>query len=385
MMHPEKDRLLEVFLDLARIGSLSGRERALADYVLDRARSLGVDLTEDGAGADIDGDCGNLVGSLPGRNCDGPAIMFAGHMDTVGPCDGIEPVVEDGKVTSAGDTVLGGDDKVAVAAMLEVMALLQNSDRPHVPVTFCFTVAEETGLLGARHLDLAAIDARCAFVPDGSGMPGDTVIGAPTHVTYRVECIGRASHAGIEPEKGVNAIRFAAEAISGVPQGLLDDETTANIGVIEGGSATNVVPDKVTVRGEVRSHDSARALEIVEDVRILFETAAAKAGGKIVFDQTIEYEAFRLAADHPAVTAARKAAGLCGLDGVETVSNGGSDASVFNEGGIPAVVLATGTENVHSKNETVYIDRLVAVAQWLLAIVDTFGKLSGNAEQVPES
>jgi len=344
----------------------------VADYVIDRARSLGVELKEDQTGTRIGGTCGNLVGRMAGRNIEGPSIMFAGHMDTVGPCDCIEPVIADGKITSAGDTVLGGDDKVAVAAILEVVDALNRSETDHPPITVCFTVAEEIGLVGARNLDLSSVDACCGFVPDGDGMPGETVVGAPTHITYRAECRGRSSHAGIAPEKGINAITIAAEAIGRLPQGLLDPETTANVGVIEGGTATNVVPELVTVRGEVRSHDRNRAIRLVDESRAAFESSAARYGGTVSFDHTIEYESYRLAPDSPAVSSARAAATACGLSGSDQVSNGGSDASIFNEGGIPTVVLATGTENVHSKNETVYIDRLEAVARWLLGIVEQF-------------
>jgi len=378
MFAANKDRLVEVFLDLVRLSSPSRDERAVADYVIDLAKKLGVELEEDDAGAAIDGTCGNLVGRLDGCDVARPRLLFAAHMDTVGPCDDIEPVVSDGKIRSAGPTVLGGDNKVAVAALLEMMAVLGESDEPHVPVTFCFTVAEEKGLMGAHQLNFERLDADCGFVPDGDGMPGELIVAAPTHITYRVECHGRASHAGIAPERGINAIQIAAAAISHLDLGRIDDETTANVGMVNGGTATNVVPDFVEVRGEVRSHRRGTVTKLVGQVRETFQEVASAYGGEIEFSDTIEYEAFRLPEDSRPVVLARRAAAACGLDGGQTVSNGGSDASVLNAGGIPTVVLATGTEDVHSKRETVHIDQLVAVANWLPAIVAEASVDDGN-------
>jgi len=378
MFAANKDRLIDVFLDLVRLSSPSRDERAVADYLIDRAKKLGVELEEDAAGAAIDGTCGNLVGRLGGRDTDRPRLLFVAHMDTVGPCDGVEPVVSDGKIRSAGPTILGGDNKVAVAAMLEMMAVLGESADPHVPVTFCFTVAEEKGLMGAHQLDFERLDADCAFVPDGDGMPGEVIVAAPTHVTYRVECRGRAAHAGVAPERGINAIQIAAAAISRLDLGRIDDETTANVGMVNGGTATNVVPDFAEVRGEVRSHGRETVIKLVGHVRETFQEVASTYGGEIEFSDTIEYEAFRLPEDSQPLRLARRAAAACGLDGGQMVSNGGSDASVLNAGGIPTAVLATGTEDVHSKEETVHIGRLVAVANWTLAIVAEASGDGGN-------
>jgi len=364
-----EDRLVKVFLDLVRLSSPSRDERVVADYVIGRAKELGVELEEDAAGAAIDGTCGNLVGRLGGRDSGRPRLLFVAHMDTVSPCDGVEPVVSDGMIRSAGPTILGGDNKVAVAAMLEMMAVLGESADPHVPVTFCFTVAEEKGLMGAHQLDLERLDVDCGFVPDGDGMPGEVVVAAPTHITYRVECRGRESHAGVAPERGISSIQIAAAAISRLDLGRIDDETTANVGMVNGGTGTNVVPGFTEVRGEVRSHRRETVMKLVGQVRETFQEAASSYGGEIEFSYTIEYEAFRLPEDSQPLILARRAAAPCGLDGRQTVSNGGSDASVLNAGGIPTAVLATGTEDVHSKEETVHIDRLVAVANWLLAIV----------------
>jgi len=370
MFRPNEDRLIEVLLDLVRLSSPSRNERDVGDYVVGRARKFGVRLVEDNAGAAIDGTCGNLVGRVPGRDSPpGPRLLFVAHMDTVEPCSGIEPAVSDGTIRSAGPTILGGDDKVAVAAMLEMMAVFAESTEPHIPVTFCFTVAEEIGLLGARHLELDTLDVDYGLVPDGAGLPGDIIVGAPTHITYRAECRGRAAHAGIAPEDGVNAIQIAAAAISKLEQGRIDDETTANVGVVNGGTATNVVPDVAEVRGEVRSHRPDTAMALIDTAKATFEEAATGFGGAIAFSHKTEYETFRLSEDSPAVGLARAAAVACGLGGDQRISNGGSDASVLNAAGIPTVVLATGTENVHSKEETVYVDRLNSVGRWLLAIV----------------
>jgi len=363
------DRLVDVFLDLVRLSSPSGDERAVADYIMKRGVDLGVNFAEDGAAAATGGTCGNLVGRLGGNGCDRPRILFAAHMDTVGPCECVEPVVCDGTIRSAGDTVLGGDDKAAIAALLEMMAVLGESAEACVPVIFCFTVSEEKGLLGARQLELDRLDAEYGFVPDADGLPGNIVVGAPTHITYKAMCRGKAAHAGIAPEQGVNAIQMAATAIGSLPQGKIAEDTTANVGMVNGGHATNVVPDLVEVSGEVRSHRPDVVSRLISEARETFKKAAETLGGEAEFIDTIEYETFHLPEDSAAVRLARIAAESCGLAGVELVSNGGSDASILNAAGIPTVVLATGTENVHSKQETVHIDRLESLADWLLAIV----------------
>jgi len=339
------DRLVDVFLDLVRLSSPSGDERAVADYIMKRGVDLGVNFAEDGAAAATGGTCGNLVGRLGGNGCDRPRILFAAHMDTVGPCECVEPVVCDGTIRSAGDT------------------------EACVPVIFCFTVSEEKGLLGARQLELDRLDAEYGFVPDADGLPGNIVVGAPTHITYKAMCRGKAAHAGIAPEQGVNAIQMAATAIGSLPQGKIAEDTTANVGMVNGGHATNVVPDLVEVSGEVRSHRPDVVSRLINEAREAFKKAAETLGGETEFIDTIEYETFHLPEDSAAVRLARIAAESCGLAGVELVSNGGSDASILNAAGIPTVVLATGTENVHSKQETVHIDRLESLADWLLAIV----------------
>ncbi|MFH1736764.1 MAG: M20/M25/M40 family metallo-hydrolase [Actinomycetota bacterium] len=360
-------RLTETFLDLVRIDSLSFRERAVGDYVLGTLNTLRIDCREDGAAGKVSGDCGNIIARLPG-NAPGQAILFAAHLDTVGPSLGIEPVIKQGVIRSAGRTVLGADDKMGITAILEVIRTIQEKGLKHPPLTAVFTVAEERGLLGARALDIRRIRADVGFILDEGGPVGKIIVKAPYQDFLACEFTGRAAHAGVEPEKGRSAVAAAARAITGMKLGRLDKETTANIGVIDGGTAINVVPEQARIEGEARSLSTKKLARQISGM----SDACAKAASaeKVKQKTTVRrlYDGFDLRSNHPAVVTAVAAIRATGKRPRLSSSGGGSDTNVFNARGIPAVNLSVGYERVHSINEYLPLREMEAAARMTLAL-----------------
>jgi len=245
-----------------------------------------------------------------------------------------------------------------------------------------FTSAEEKGLVGARNLDFSRFRSKVAIVLDSSGSVGNIVVGAPTHVTYEMRVIGKAAHAGIEPEKGVSAIKAAAEIISSLPDGRIDHETTANVGMITGGTATNVVPREVFICGEVRSHNSGTLNATREQIFGLARKAASGLKVEITIDEHEEYRTFRLDPKEPFLRYVHSGFLKCGITPVFTITGGGSDASIFNESGIRAVNISNGMQKVHSSEEFILKQDLHDGCFVLLECITGLGKLK---EQGPSA
>jgi tripeptide aminopeptidase len=290
-------------------------------------------------------------------------------MDTVEPCEGVEPVIEDGEIRSAGDTVLGADDKAGVAVIIEVVRRLADSDGPRPPVRVVLTVAEEKGLMGAKALDPADLSGDLALVLDADGDPGGIVVAAPTHYTFAATFHGRAAHAGVEPERGRSAVVMAARAGATMPSGRLDDETTANVGTIQGGSATNVVAQTAIVTGECRSRDAERVEEVRERMQRAMEEAAETLEGRVEVAWTKEYEAFHFDEDDPLLELVEDACRDVGLEPREIKTGGGSDGNILYAKGIPTLVLASGMRSVHGVDEWMRLDDLFTLARLAEAVV----------------
>jgi tripeptide aminopeptidase len=294
--------LLATFTGLAAIESPPGAERPVADRVIDYLRDLGLDVEEDGAGAQIDASAGNLLARLPdGTAAGGLPIFLCAHLDTVPPEGPIEPVVEDGVVRNASGTILGADNKAAVAVMLEATRRLLEEGRGHCGVELLFTPKEEVGLLGAGAFDHTRLRARAGFVFDQAAPIGEIVLGAPTQRSLALRFHGRAAHAGMYPEEGRSAIAAAARAIADMRLGRIDDETSTNVGLIDGGSARNIVPEWCTVEAEVRSHDERKVADLVQEIldAATFGAALAECEVEATVEQT--YRGYRFARDDPPV------------------------------------------------------------------------------------
>ncbi|MCX6641492.1 MAG: M20/M25/M40 family metallo-hydrolase [bacterium] len=368
-------RLKQMFFDLIQIDSHSREEKDVAQYILMHLKKIGAEVEIDDAGNKIGGNCSNILARFSGplRGKVEP-LVFCAHMDTVVPGKGVKPVEVDGVIRSSGDTILGSDDKSGIAAILEMLYILKEKDIPYGELEILFTVAEEVGLLGAREFDTRVLKSKRAYFLDTEAV--DSIcVGAPAayRMTYKV--IGKEAHAGLSPERGLSAILVTSRAITQMPLGRIDHETTANIGVIEGGTATNIVAREVTLRGEARSHDDAKLEKQVEAMRAAFDKAAAdsilningqKIQAEIEEKRTLEYKSFRISESSPTYQLAYKAGKKLGMEMMPEVSGGGSDANIFNGKGIESVILGTGMQEVHTINEYIKVSDLENCAKLIL-------------------
>ena len=362
--------LLELFTELAAISSPPGEERRVADRVAAYLAELDLTVEEDDAGARIGSSAGNLVARLEPTAADGLPIFLCAHLDTVLPEGELEPVVEDGVVRNAGGTILGADNKAAVAAMLEAVARVREEGRPHAGIELLFTPKEEVGLLGAKAFDHRRLRARVGFVYDQASPIGDVVLGAPTQRSLLVRFHGRAAHSGMYPEEGRSAVVAAARAVADLRLGRIDAETTANVGVIHGGTARNIVPEWCSFELEIRAHDDRRGADLVQEAldTIAFAAAAAECGVETQLEES--YRGYRFRRDDPAVQLAARALGRCGFEPRYVLTGGGADANVFNAAGLPCLNLANGMVDIHTPDERIAVEDLERMVDVTLALAD---------------
>ena len=363
-----EDRVKQLFLDLVQINSPSRHERGVADYVSAKLRSLGLEVEEDNAGSAFGGDTGNVIGFKKGTLPGARKIFLCCHMDTVEPTENIRLVVDE-EIRTDGSSILGADDKAGIAAVIEGIESVFESGAAHGDFHVLFDACEESGLNGARQLDVARIKDELGYVLDTQRPVGGITISAPSHETMTVEITGKAAHAGMAPEKGVSAIVAASRAIAKMKLGRIDEETTANIGVISGGKARNIVADHVTVTAEARSRNQEKLADQLEHMVSVFESEAAAMGAKAVVKSEREYNTYRWTESDEVVKLAAEAARRVGIEPSYQEGGGGSDANVFNYKGIPSVVIGVGYENAHSSSEYIRIDDLANAAQVAAAII----------------
>jgi tripeptide aminopeptidase len=365
----DADRLRALFLELVQIDSLSRREGAVAARLATEMRALGAEVSFDDAGTVLGGEVGNLIAHVPGT-VDGPALLLCAHMDTVEPGVGVKPVIEGDVIRTDGTTVLGGDDKSGVAIVCECVRVCRERGLAHPPLDVVFTICEEVGLLGAKHLDLGRVRARRGLVFDSDAV-GFVFTRAPGANAIEVVVQGRAAHAGMAPERGVNAIQVAAEAIAQMRLGRLDAETTANIGLIAGGRAVNIVPQEVRIRGEARSHDPARLAAQTEHMQACFEAAVARhPGAALEFTVHVEYEPMVVPDDAPIMRLLFAAAARTGRRIESAGMGGGCDANILNRRGLEVVNLGTGMREIHTTAEWLKVSDMVAAAEVTLATIE---------------
>lgn len=364
----DENRVVRIFENLTRIYSPSYKERTLADHIKGYVEALGYLAFEDEAGSAVGSNAGNIIVTIPG-NTAGPSIMFASHMDTVEPAKGVEPAIADGVIRSSGNTILGGDDKAGIAAMLELISVLAGKSVPHGPVHLVFTIAEEVGLEGAKNLDLSDKHIDFAYVLDSNGKVGNIVVSAPYQDSFIAEFKGRAAHAGLAPEDGINAITAAAKAIGYMKLGRIDEETTANVGVIEGGRAANIVAESAKVIAEARSIDVKKLEKQSEEMIACFERGAKETGAKVSIKRYRPYEGYSLTESDEVVKRVIGALNRLGISYNLIKSGGGSDTNIFNAMGINAVNLGIGVEFVHTTDEYIPIAELRNLAMLLVELV----------------
>ncbi|HWR43547.1 M20/M25/M40 family metallo-hydrolase [Sporomusa sp.] len=369
-----RKRMLDEFYELVQIKCSTRAERQVADVIKQKLADLHMEVSEDNTGSKIGGNCGNVLGYLPGTVADAPCLLLTAHLDCVEPCGDIKPVLKDGIITSAGDTILGADDKSGVVAILEALRLVQEQNIPHGSIQVVFTVAEEGGLNGSKNMDPALLKADLGYALDSSGTPGEIVNMAPGQNKIDITIYGKKAHAGVAPEEGINAIVLAGKALAAVKDGRIDPETTANIGSIKGGSATNIVPDTVEIKAEARSRSAAKLAAQTEHMRQVFEETVKASGGRAEVKVGKEYDAYVLSETAPVVMLARQAAESIGLKPVIKATGGGSDANYFNSYGVPTAVLGTGMSKVHTTDEFIKEEDLYNIGEFALAIIKAAGQ-----------
>jgi tripeptide aminopeptidase len=353
-------RLLDRFARLCEVPSPTGDERAVADAVTAELRELGVDVAEDGSAGPARSNAGNLIARIPGRG--GGWVMFCAHLDTV-PHEGpVEVELSDGVYRSRGDTILGADNKAAVTVLAE-LAVRHAQAPPPVGLELVFTVAEEDGLRGAKALDLQSLRSPYGFVLDHASPIGEVVVAAPTYERLAARFEGAEAHAGIRPEDGRNAIAAAAAAVGEMRLGRLDEETTANVGTISGGTATNVVPGECSIEAEARSLDPARASEAIASMTDACTWAAGEYDCDLAIDVFEMFRGYRVSKEAESVAVARAALERRGHEPREVATGGGSDANALMAAGFEALLLANGTEANHTPDESVAARRIVQMLE----------------------
>jgi tripeptide aminopeptidase len=368
--------VLSLFLELAALPSPPGEERAVADRVLDYLAALGLEADEDDAGAKVGSTMGNIFCRIDPAGGSGAPLFFCAHLDTVPPEAPIEPVVgEDEVVRNGAGTILGADDKSAVAAMLEAAARLVEDGRPHSGVELLFTPKEEVGLLGAAAFDESRLASRVGYVYDHAGPVGEVILGAPHQQKLDVRFHGRAAHAGMFPEDGRSAISAAARAIADLRLGRLDEETSANVGRIEGGTARNVVPEWCGFAAEARSHDERKLADLIREMVDTITFAASLEECEVEAQVSGLSRGYRFRRDDLPVRLAAAALERVGREPSYILSGGGADANVFNERGLQCVNLANGMTDIHTPDERIAVADLQEMVEVTLALIEAAGQV----------
>lgn len=377
-------RMKDHFLEIIQIDSLSKKERAVALVLQKQLALLGATVTYDDAGEAIGGEIGNLIARLPASDPTRGPILLSAHMDTVVPGEGIKPICDGDIIRSDGTTILGGDDKSGIAIIIEVLRSLTEQKIPHGEIEVIFTICEEYGLVGAKHLDLSHINSKYGLVLD-CDHADFLFTKAPAADRLEFTIHGVEAHAGVCPEAGISAIQIAADAISRMPLGRIDFETTANIGLIEGGAGVNIVPKTVHIRAEARSHSQEKLAEQSARMRDCFREAVQKfaieVNGKRVtgsVEETItrSYNPINVSESSPIVQAVLQAAKRCGYNVQTNATGGGCDANILNEKGLTVPNLGTGMHQIHTVREWVSLSEMSQTAHVVFEVVKEFGKKS---------
>ncbi|MGH7884692.1 MAG: M20/M25/M40 family metallo-hydrolase [Thermodesulfobacteriota bacterium] len=372
-----KERMIEHVIDIIKIDSLSRKEKDVALRLQKDMESLGGECFYDNAGEKVGGNVGNLIVRIKGSKNDAPPFFLSSHMDTVAPGEGIKPSIKDGVMRSDGTTILGSDDKSGVSIIVEVLRTLKERDIPHGDIEIAFTICEEIGLFGARYIDIKKFKSSYGIVLDSS-TPSRLVLKCPSSDKLLIKVHGLEAHAGLCPENGISAIRVASEAISIMNLGRLDEESTANIGTISGGIATNIVPKLVEIKAEARSHDNIKLDKQVQHMCSCFYKASEN--NKIIVDgkeysSSVEidiervYEYMDVSVDAKITKLVRKAADNLKHKINNHTSGGGCDANYFNNMGIDCVNLGTGMYELHTVNEHLILDEFYRSAEIVLETI----------------
>lgn len=368
-----RDRLVQTFIDLVQIDSVSRNEEKIHVYLHDLLSSLGMEVTEDNSKETTGLGGNNMIAKHVGVTNQKP-LFFCCHTDTVTPGEGIEVVEKDGILYSKGDTILAADDKAGIAILIEAMRRINEEGIETGNFELAFLPGEEIGLVGASALDMNLVEAEYGYVLDSAFEVGRVTIASPHMFMYDVTITGKAAHAGLEPENGVSCVSILGEALKKIKIGRIDERTTANIGVIQGGEATNIVMNSMLVKGEVRAIDLRVAEELLDQVKAAFEGAAQKYGGEVAINVKKVATGFHILDEEPVMQLFAKAAENLGYVVNREIGGGGSDTNIFNLKGKPCVNFSIGYEKVHTTDELVVIDEMEKAVDLVLELL----------KQVPE-
>lgn len=360
----DTSRLIELFLQTARINALSGNEKPLADFIKTFLTNYNYSVSEDYSAKYSNSNTGNLICKIG----NGGDFLLSSHMDTARPTENVKPIIDNEKITSSGDTVLGVDNRVGVSVLLYTLERIAKENIPVKDFTVVFTTCEETTLFGSKNLGVNG-SIKKGFVFDSGYRPGNFIHSACGALGFKIKIIGKASHSGIAPEKGINSLLIAANAISQLPLGRIDEETTMNIGILKGGSAVNVIPELTELEGEVRSFDLKKAEHYFNLLTDTFkkECNSARAELEMIYDW--DFMPFTVPETSEVYKETIDALKKVGLKPTPKISLGGSDANSFNGLGIQSVNLGIGAQNPHSNDEFIFIEDLVKSAEIALELV----------------
>ncbi len=375
-----RERLAAIFTELCEISSPSKKEGTISARLKEKFAALGADsIFEDDSAAQTGSESGNLIVRFNGNLPNQEGLFLSCHMDTVGPADGVQVVRTGDIFTSKGDTVLGADDKSGITAILELFTVLKEQKIPHPMIEVVVTTCEEIGLLGAKSLDYRKLQTGYGYALDSSGID-HVVVGAPAANKIDIKIKGLAAHAGLCPEAGINALALTARALNNIRLGRLDEVSSCNFGLIQGGVATNIVPAEVILKGEVRSHSPEKLVRYTKEIRDTFEKTVADwqdipAGAderpSVTFDIADDYPALTIADDTPVIKRVRKAAELTKKNLQYIIAGGGSDANIFCGFGLPTAIIATGMDKAHTIDEQLDLNDLVSLTELLYGLVTT--------------
>ncbi len=375
-MQVNRERLAQFFTELCEIESPSRQEAGVSTYLQNHFTQLGADsISIDTSSSQTGSDTGNLLIRFAGDSQLGDALFFACHMDTVGPVEGVKVARSGDVFSSAGETTLGSDDKSGIASLLELITLLKENNVQHCPFELLFTTCEEIGLLGAKAFDTSVIEAKYGYALD-STKKDKVIIGAPAANRLEVIILGKAAHSGSAPEAGINALAVAAEAITRLTLGRIDELSTANFGLINGGTATNIIPEKVVLKGEVRSHSvelldkhTATIKETFQDIAENWPSQNQGNGPSVIVDIEEEFPVMSLALSEPVLERINSTSAKLGKTVEFDIAGGGSDANIFCGNGLTTAILPTGMDKVHTTDEQIDLKDMVSLTELLFAMV----------------
>ena len=361
-------RLLDTFIGYAMIDSETKNEKAMGEKLVEDLKELGLEVKTDKAGEGFGSNGFNVCAYLPGTIPGEPTIMCA-HMDTVTPGNGIKPLIDDGIIHTDGSTILSGDDKSGIAAIMEAVKVIKEQNLPCRNTEILFTIGEEGGMNGVKNMDLSMIKGKEAMVFDASGDVGKILTCGPGQIKINATITGRSSHAGLAPEAGISAIQAAAKGIAKMNLLRIDEETTCNIGTLRSEYATNIVPEKAVLVAEVRSRDLDKLNAQAAHMKQCLEEACQELGASLDIDLSTNYVSFRVDNDDELVKRVFAACGRLGIPASTEKGGGGSDANVMALHGIKPVVLSTGMTKVHTTEETLKVEELNKCAALVLDLL----------------